>query len=140
MKKIQHKAPFERAISCDFNELWRYNIHIISHVLSDNHPVEVLKHDDTIAEVGAELTSMPNNYSPNRDVVLQTKPADTLITYIYIVPHTLPFTTSINDAPPFELNVEIKHDGREVHMKRYEVNQWSGENITISCDGGESAN
>ena len=51
--------------------------------------------------------------------------------YIYIIPHTLPMTTDVAEAKPFEMSVEVLHGAEQAYRKRVEVNQWSGENLEI---------
>ena len=48
------------------------------------------------------------------------------------MPHTLPMTTDVSAAAPFEMVVEVLHGTEQVYRKRVEVNQWSGENIELS--------
>ena len=47
------------------------------------------------------------------------------------MPHTLPITTDVSAAQPFEMSLEIFHGAEQVLRKRIEVNQWSGENIEL---------
>lgn len=124
--------PYTIILNSDFEELWRYNIAVMASVRSGDKEVEFLKHTSEVAPVGSELTEIPKGYSPNRRIELQTKAGDALTLYIYVIPHTLPRTTDVAEAKPFELAVEVKH-GKESLLRRHaEVNQWSGENIEIN--------
>lgn len=123
--------PYTIVISSDFEELWRYNIAVMASVRSGEEEVEFLKHTSEVAPVGAELAERPKAYNPNRRVELQTKAGTALTLYIYIIPHTLPHTTDVTDAKPFELEVEVKHGKERLFHRIAEVNQWSGENIEI---------
>ena len=91
-----------------------------------------MKHSSEIAPVGAELREIPRGYSANRRVELHTAEATNLTLYIYVMPHTLPMTTDVAEAKPFEMVVEVLHGIDQVYRKRVEVNQWSGENIELS--------
>ena len=91
-----------------------------------------MKHSSEIAPVGAELREIPRGYSSDRRVELRTQPADALTLYIYVMPHTLPMTTDVADAAPFEMLVEVLHGAEQSLRKRVEVNQWSGENLEIT--------
>ena len=123
--------PFTIIVDSDFSELWRYNIVVMCSVLRDGEEVEFLKHSSEIAPVGAELREVPRGYSSNRRVEMKTKEATALTLYIYVVPHTLPMTTDVAAAPPFEMSIEVLHGVDQVCRKRVEVNQWSGENVEL---------
>lgn len=123
--------PYTIKIDGDFSELWRYNIVVMCSVLRDGAEVEFLKHKSEIAPAGAELREIPRGYNANRRIELHTQPADALTLYIYIIPHTLPMTTDVAEAKPFEMSVEVLHGAEQAYRKRVEVNQWSGENLEI---------
>ena len=125
-------AFFTVSIESDFYDLWRYNIVVMASVMRDGEQTEVLKHRSEIAPVGAELQMKPLDYNPDRAIHLQSGEADALTLYIYIIPHTLPKEELVRLAPPFELDVKIKHGARIAFKHRYMVNQWSGENITAT--------
>ena len=123
--------PFTIIFDSEFSELWRYNIVVMCSVLHNGEEVEFLKHSSEIAPVGAELREIPRGYNANRRIELHTQPADALTLYIYVMPHTLPMTTDVSAAQPFEMSLEIFHGAEQVLRKRVEVNQWSGENIEL---------
>ena len=125
-------ANFTISIKCDFYDLWRYNIVVMASVMSEGKQVEVLKQCSEIAPIGAELQTPPDGYDPNRNILLSTMEADELTLYIYIIPHTLPSEQIVRFAPPFELDVKVKHGARIAFKHRYMINQWSGENITAN--------
>ena len=125
-------ANFTISIESNFPDLWRYNIVVMASVMRDGEQTEVLKHRSEIAPVGAELQTRPEGYNPDRTVQLISKEADALTLYIYIIPHTLPKEQVVRFAPPFELDVKVKHGSRIAFKHRYMVNQWSGENITAT--------
>ena len=123
--------PFTIILDSDFSELWRYNIVVMCSVVRDGEEIEFLKHSSEVAPVGAELREIPRGYSANRRVELRTQDATALTLYIYVMPHTLPMTTDVSAAQPFEMSLEIFHGAEQVLRKRVEVNQWSGENIEL---------
>ena len=125
-------ANFTISIESDFHDLWRYNIVVMASVMRDSEQIEVLKHLSEIAPVGAELQTAPPNYNKSRNILLTSQDADALTLYIYIIPHTLPKEELVRLAPPFELDVKVKHGARIAFKHRYMVNQWSGENITAT--------
>ena len=123
--------PFTIILDSDFSELWRYNIVVMCSVVRDGEEIEFLKHSSEVAPVGAELREIPRGYSANRRVELRTQDTTALTLYIYVMPHTLPMTTDVSAAQPFEMSLEIFHGAERVLRKRVEVNQWSGENIEL---------
>ena len=123
--------PYTIKLDSDFSELWRYNIVVMCSVLRDGVEVEFLKHTSEVAPVGAELREIPRGYSNNRCVELKSVEANGLTLYIYVMPHTLPMTTAVAGAQPFEIVVEVLHGDEQAYRKRVEVNQWSGENLEI---------
>ena len=125
-------AFFTVSIESDFYDLWRYNIVVMASVMRDGEQTEVLKHCSEIAPVGAELQMKPLDYNPDRAIHLQSGEADALTLYIYIIPHTLPTEYLVRLAPPFELDVKVKYGTRIAFKHRYMINQWSGENISVS--------
>lgn len=125
-------ANFTISIESNFPDLWRYNIVVMANVMQGGEKVEVLKHRSEVAPVGAELQTQPEGYNPNRNILLSSMEADTLTLYIYIIPHTLPKEQVVRFAPPFELDVKVKHGSRIAFKHRYMINQWSGENITTT--------
>lgn len=125
-------AFFTVSIESDFYDLWRYNIVVMASVTRDGEQTEVLKHRSEIAPVGAELQMKPLDYNPDRAIHLQSGEADALTLYIYIIPHTLPTEYLVRLAPPFELDVKVKYGTRIAFKHRYMINQWSGENISVS--------
>lgn len=118
-------------IDTNFDEFWRYNLVVMASIKRDDEQVELLKHMDEIAPIGAELVTPPSNYPADRRVILKGEAADSLTLYIYVIPHTLPPDKYVRFAPPFELNVKVKHGIRNVYTHRHMINQWSGENLTI---------
>ena len=132
-------ANFTISIESDFHDLWRYNIIVMASVMRGGEQIEVLKHLSEIAPVGAELQMPPEGYNPDRDITLTSGEADTLTLYIYIIPHTLPAEQIVRFAPPFELDVKVKHGSRIAFKHRYMINQWSGENITTTITAPQKA-
>ena len=123
--------PYTIKLESDFSELWRYNIVVMCSVLRDGTEVEFLKHSSEVAPVGDELGEVPRGYCHDRSVVLRSVEANGLTLYIYVMPHTLPMTTDVAEAKPFEMVVEVLHGAEQAYRKRVEVNQWSGENLEI---------
>ena len=62
-------------VDTDYKDFWRYNVVVMASVMVGDEQVELLKHRDIVAEVGAELKRVPRRYNPNRRVELTSKPA-----------------------------------------------------------------
>lgn len=122
---------FHISIYSDFAEFWRYNIAVMSFVSHDGEQVELLKCRDDVAPVGSSLVSPPMGYNPNRKIELHHAPADNLTLYIYILPHTFPWSVDIEETPPFELRVEVKYGDTLRYAHSFEVEQWSGGDIVV---------
>ena len=122
-------------ISCDFEELWRYNLVVMGSMLKGGEQVDLMKFRSDVAAVGDNLLAKPVGYDESRRRVelrsANSVDADALTLYIYIIPHTLPTTDVVSEAEDFEFRVEIEHAGDRVYGHTFEVNQWSGDNIVI---------
>lgn len=127
-------SPFKISFSCTFNEFWRYNLYITGKVFAGEEYVEFISHSDKVAEVGYPHESFANMTNRKLPLTITTHEGDSLTLYIYIVAHTLPKTNKISEAPPFECVVSVEQDGQMLHKRRYEVDQWSGDNIEIKVD------
>ena len=126
-----HLFPFIITLDCAFAEFWRYNLIVHGEVLASGERRNIVKHVDEVAAVGSNICEVPSTYQRAGHLVIDAGEGDSLRLYIYILPHTLPFTDSIGDAKPFELCVSISHGANVVYKHRYEINQWSGDNIEI---------
>lgn len=127
-------APFKITFSCSFEEFWRYNLYVTGKVFAGDECVEFISHSDKVAEVGAPRESLTNISRRKLPLAITTQDGDSLTLYIYIVAHTLPTTNKISEAPAFECCVSVEHDGKMLHKRRYEVDQWSGDNIEIKIE------
>lgn len=127
-------ATFNITFSCAYEEFWRYNLYITGKVFASGECVEFIGHSDKVAEIGIPLESKPNVEHRARSLKITTLDGDSLTLYIYVVAHTLPTTNLISEAPPFECVVSVDHGGKRLHHKRYEIDQWSGNNIEIKLD------
>ena len=123
--------PYTITLECEFSEFWRYNLLVQGEVTRQQERCDVIKHVDIVAPVGSELHSMPADYNRGESLVFHTAAGDALRLYIYILPHTLPRTNSVEGVDPFEFRVIINHNGEQLFKRRYEVDQWSGSNIEV---------
>ena len=47
--------PYRIVVDTDYKDFWRYNVVVMASVMVGDEQVELLKHRDIVAEVGAEL-------------------------------------------------------------------------------------
>ena len=48
-------------VDTDYKDFWRYNVVVMASVMVGDEQVELLKHRDVVAEVGAELKLLAKN-------------------------------------------------------------------------------
>lgn len=119
-------------VTSQFEELWRYNLAVMC--AGYNHSAEqlfVVSEQSRVAEMGEGITSKPADYPLNRELELHTPAANTLQVLVYVVPHALPKTIYIDDARPFELQIEISSHGEKLYSSKERINQWSGASLLI---------
>ena len=85
-----------------------------------------------VAPVGANLKEPPAEAAGPRDLRIVTAECDSIVAYIYVIPHTLPVSRDVDDYRPFTLNVKVTaDDGTVLYDVTHKVNQWSGASIEI---------
>ena len=124
--------PYTITFECDFSEFWRYNLIIQGETLRSGERYQAISHLDKVAPLGSELSQQPADYSRAPKTEIVTESGDGLRLYIYIMPHTMPFTREIAAAAPFEFRVTIETPRGQCFKRLYQVNQWSGCNIEIT--------
>jgi len=128
------KGVYRIVVDTDYSEFWRYNIVVMASVIDGGEQIELLKHRDIVAEVGAELKSAPKGYNPCRRVELISQPATALTLYIYIIPHTLPVDLGYDDDIPQELlplRVEVSRCESVIYAHTHELCILTGDNIML---------
>ena len=124
--------PYIITLESHFSEFWRYNLIVQGEVMHRGTHSADVEYSSIVAPVGSNLKTPPTTYQRGETIVIETLKGDALGLYIYILPHTLPFSQRVADSQPFEFRVEI-HQGKESIFKhRYEVDQWSGCNVEIT--------
>ena len=124
-------SPYFITIECSYDEFWRYNLAITGAVMVAGKRVEFLSLLDEVAPVCSDLKVAPKDYNRPTTRLITTKEGEELTLYIYIVPHTLPMSRTVDECKHFELHVNIKHGDVTLYNRRHEINQWSGDNIEI---------
>ena len=126
---------FTVEVSSRYEGWWRYNAALMCGCFdAEEQRTGFASASSHIADVGANLPEQPADTAPGRKIVLETEPCDHLLLYIYIVPHTLPTGSDIDETEPFDLDVTIACAGRRIRKSRYRINQWSGASIELRVE------
>ena len=123
-------------VSSRFEELWRYNIVVVCELCSaSGERIEYKSVESVVAPVGSNLTSPPTDYSANRVLKVESGEGNNINLLVYVVPHTLPFIDDISRTKPFALTVKVERDGESLVDRVFDINQWSGDNISLARVG-----
>ncbi len=129
-------SRFIVTVSSRFEELWRYNIVLVAELCTaDGERIEYLSQKSEVAPVGSDLKAPPIDYSVDRILRLQSGDGDYINILVYVVPHTLPATDEIYATKPFPLLVKVEREGEVLVSCAYDINQWSGDNISLERVG-----
>ncbi len=123
---------FRVDITSPFDEFWRYNIQLMG--VGYNHAGEqifVESTEDIVAQVGEGVEQKPKSYPENRAVAMELPSAASIRLLIYFVPHILPKSQAISDAPPFDINIEVSQRGGLIYSEIHKINQWAGASLNI---------
>ena len=121
--------PYIITLESDYSEFWRYNLIVQGEVLWHDTLCGDVDYSSIVTPSESDLSVPPAGYHRDKSIVIETAKGDSLRLYIYILPHTDPFTNKVADSLPFEFRVMIHQGGKLVFKHRYEVDQWSGCNI-----------
>ena len=123
--------PFNLLVECNFAEFWRYNLIITGATFVADERTNFIKYVDEVAPVGSNLLEPPLAYSRKPKLELEIEGCDSIILYIYVLPHTMPLTRDTHEANPFELHTTLSRGGEVVYNRRHSIAQWVGDNIEI---------
>lgn len=131
-------SKFKSVISSKFEELWRYNIVVVCELCSaDGERLEYKAEKSNIAPVGSNLTAPPEGYIKDRAITIESGDGDHINLLVYVIPNTLPATNDIHETKPFPLIIKVEADGAVVVNQVFNINQWSGENISLKAENGK---
>jgi len=131
-------SVFKVTVSSRFEELWRYNLVVVCELCSaDGTRIDFLSQESFVAPVGSNLTTPPMEYNTHRNVEVKCGDGDYLNILVYVIPHTLPLSNDIHNVEHFPLIIKVEKGGNSVLNRAFEINQWSGENITLERVGAE---
>lgn len=122
-------ATYSISLTTDFEEWERYNVFMMGTCRSTDGAQSDYVH--LTSKGSANGNSFTPSPASRRTLTLETPASATFNLYIYIVANTLPASRIIGQCPPFEVQVRICTDGREVYAKPHLVNQWGGSTIYI---------
>lgn len=125
-------SRFNIAVSSKFEELWRYNIVVVYELCSSNgERVEYKSQESFVAPVGSNLATPPAEAPSHRSIKLKSEDGDYINLLVYIIPHTLPPTDEIAKTKPFHLIIKVTSDEETLVNRVFDINQWSGDNISL---------
>lgn len=122
-------ATYSISLTTNFEEWERYNVFMMGTCRSTDGAQSDYVH--LTSKGSANGNSFTPSPASRRTLTLETPACATFNLYIYIVANTLPASRIIGQCPPFEVQVRICTDGREVYAKPHLVNQWGGSTIYI---------
>lgn len=120
-------------IHSGFAQLWRYNISVMCGGFdSSGERCDFVSAGSEVAPVGANLKEPPADAPQSRDLRIVTAECDSIVAYVYVIPHTLPLSREVDDNRPFTLRVKVAaSDGAVLYDVKHRINQWSGASVEI---------
>lgn len=129
---MAQEKGFTIEVSSRYDGFWRYNVALMCGCFDDSDKrTGFASTESHIADAGSNLPEKPADVPDSRQVELTTPACNHLLLYAYIVPHTLPLTRDIDDTRPFEININIRYDGKKLRTETRPINQWSGASIEM---------
>ncbi len=123
---------FTISLQSRYAELWRYNIVVMCGCFDKvGERTDFLSKENFVAAVGSNLTAAPTGIESHNKLTLTTSPCDNIVTYIYLIPHSLPPTRDVEEYAPFDLRVKVSADDNVIYDTDHKINQWSGCSIEL---------
>lgn len=123
---------FTISLQSRYAELWRYNIVVMCGCFDKaGERADFLSKENFVAAVGSNLTAAPNGIESHNRLTLTTSPCDSIVAYIYLIPHSLPPTREVEEYAPFDLRVKVSADDSVIYDTDHKINQWSGCSIEL---------
>ena len=120
-------------LQCSHKEWWRYNVELQCGALdAEGERVGFTATRQIIAEVGANLPVAPEKSSYKRKHTLSSAPCQQARFLLYIIPHSLPTESRMEEVPPFDITIRTMADGAELATEKRKVNPWSGTSIELT--------
>ena len=123
---------FTISLQSRYAELWRYNIVVMCGCFDKaGERADFLSKENFVAAVGSNLTAAPNGIESHNSLAITTSPCDSVVAYIYLIPHSLPPTREVEEYAPFDLRVKVSADDSVIYDTNHKINQWSGCSIEL---------
>ena len=123
---------FTISLQCRDAELWRYNIVVTCGCVDEvGERNNFVSKENFVAAVGSNLTAAPNGIESHNRLTLTTSPCDSIVAYIYLIPHSLPPTRDVEEYAPFDLRIKVSADDSVIYDTDHKINQWSGCSIEL---------
>jgi hypothetical protein len=104
---------------------------------AEGERIEYKSKESNIAPVGSNLSAPPIDYDSKRTIVLESGEGDFVNLLVYVIPHTLPSTSDIYKTKNFHLTVKVEADKEILLNQVFDINQWSGDNISLDRVGAK---
>ena len=129
--KIMDKK-FTISLQSLYAELWRYNIVVMCGCFDKvGERTDFLSKENFVAAVGSNLTAALAGIESHNRLTLTTSPCDSIVAYIYLIPHSLPPTRDVEEYAPFDLRIKVSADDNVIYDTDHKINQWSGCSIEL---------
>lgn len=123
---------FTISLQSRYAELWRYNIVVMCGCFDKaGERTDFLSKENFVAAVGSNLTAAPAGIELHNRLTLTTSICDSIVTYIYLIPHSLPPTRDVEEYAPFDLRIKVSADDSVIYDTDHKINQWSGCSIEL---------
>ena len=115
-----------------YAELWRYNIVVMCGCFDKvGERTDFLSKENFVAAVGSNLTAALAGIESHNRLTLTTSPCDSIVAYIYLIPHSLPPTRDVEEYAPFDLRIKVSAGDSVIYDTDHKINQWSGCSIEL---------
>ncbi len=122
-------TTYSITLTNDFEGWERYNVYMMGSCRSaDGSEGEYIHLISKGATNGNTFTPSP---AARRCLQIEAPNCASFILYICVVANTLPLSRIVSQSPPFEVQVAISADGRQLSVKSYSINQWGGATLYI---------
>ena len=123
---------FTISLQSRYAELWRYNIVVMCGCFDKvGERADFLSKENFVAAVGSNLTAALAGIESHNRLTLTTSPCDSIVAYIYLLPHSLPPTRDVEEYAPFDLRIKVSAGDSVIYDTDHKINQWSGCSIEL---------
>ena len=115
-------------LTTSYAENWRYNIMITLAMLdSEGNQIGYHSIEDSLLPVGANSDSAPEGWHRRREVALDFEACSRVRFYIYLLPNSLPTTTTLaGESTSFPMQLTVGRGDENLFTERLEINRFGG--------------